>query len=174
MKIPLLQILLISLGIFSGRGVLAQQFGQMKGYISTVDGKPAGYVTVGLQEVPVATLANEDGHYRLNRIKPGTYTLKVSAVGLESQEKPLVVAVGQMVTVDFILNETSARLQEVVVQGTRNRYKTDKPSASLRLDAPLLEIPQNIQVITSTLGWQRPGGIARIFQAGRRGILGEK
>src|SRR5687768_13210135 len=106
MKNTILQLLLISLGIFSGRGALAQQFGQVKGQISTADGKPAGFVTVGLQEITLATLANEDGHYRLNRVKPGTYTLRVSAVGLESQEKPVTVLAGQMVTVDFILNET--------------------------------------------------------------------
>lgn len=150
MNKTILQFLLIGLGFFSGKGVLAQQFGQVKGHISTADGKPAGFVTVGLQGGTLATLANEDGTYRLNRVRPGTYTLQVSAVGLESQEKPVTVLAGQTQTVDFALNETSARLQEVVVQGSRNRYKTDKPSPSLRLDAPLLEVPQNIQVITST------------------------
>lgn len=42
-------------------------------------------------------------------------------------------------------------LEEVVVTEDVNKYKTDRPSRSLRLNAPLLEVPQNIQVITSAV-----------------------
>src|SRR5690606_3006328 len=51
--------------------------------------------------------------------------------------------------VDFILAENSRQLQEVTVKGIKNKYKVDQPSSSLRLNEPLLEIPQNVQVITT-------------------------
>lgn len=42
-------------------------------------------------------------------------------------------------------------LEEVIINGLKNKYKIDKPSSSLRLEGNLLEIPQNIQVLDSQL-----------------------
>jgi iron complex outermembrane receptor protein len=47
-----------------------------------------------------------------------------------------------------MLKENSEALQVVVISGTRDSYKIDKPSQSLRLNAPLIETPQNIQIVT--------------------------
>jgi iron complex outermembrane receptor protein len=49
------------------------------------------------------------------------------------------------------LELSEKQLGEVVVVANTQRFKTNRVSGSLRLQAPLLEIPQNIQVVTSRL-----------------------
>ncbi|WP_276131844.1 TonB-dependent siderophore receptor [Polluticoccus soli] len=45
-------------------------------------------------------------------------------------------------------NDDAKELDEVVIRGNANKYKEDDASQSLRLKTPLLEVPQNIQVVT--------------------------
>ncbi|WP_353145472.1 TonB-dependent siderophore receptor [Chryseobacterium sp.] len=47
--------------------------------------------------------------------------------------------------------EKSKLLEEIIVNGNKNRYKADKLSSSLRIEGNILEIPQNIQVLSSQL-----------------------
>src|SRR6185312_12461052 len=67
----------------------------------------------------------------------------------ETQSKQITVIAGKSLEVAFTLNENAQRLKEVVVSGAPRKYKIDQPSNSLRLDEPLLEVAQNIQVVTS-------------------------
>ncbi|MDQ7948262.1 MAG: TonB-dependent receptor [Pedobacter sp.] len=120
----------------------------IKGKITTADGKPAVYVSVGLKNKNTGTATADDGTYLIQRVKPGTYTLRVSAIGIQAQEKEVVVTAGMLTTVDFVLSENSQSLNEVTVQGLKNKYKVSLPSASLRLNEPLLEAPQNIQTVS--------------------------
>lgn len=125
------------------------QTGSVKGKIITSDGKAADFISVIIHGTTIGATTDANGIYKINKIKPGTYTLKVSAVGLSTQEKPLLITAGQSTTIDFTLQENSGKLQEVIINEGKHRYKTDKVSSSLRLNEPLLEIPQNIQIVTS-------------------------
>ncbi|PSR56946.1 hypothetical protein AHMF7605_27350 [Adhaeribacter arboris] len=48
---------------------------------------------------------------------------------------------------DFFLKENPDQLEEIVISGSRNNYKIDALSSSLRINTPLLETPQIIQVV---------------------------
>ncbi|MCH3993464.1 MAG: TonB-dependent siderophore receptor [Prevotella sp.] len=52
---------------------------------------------------------------------------------------------------DSTIKTPVQKLNEVVVQGYQPRYTSAKISESLRLDQPLIEIPQNIQVVSKDL-----------------------
>ncbi len=129
--------------------VFAQQHGTIKGKISTVDGRPAAYVSIGLKDKNQGTISNDKGEYSLPRVRPGSYILKASAVGINTQERNITVAAGQTLTIDFVLTENSQALDVITVAGITNRYKISLPSASLRLNEPLLEAPQNIQTVSN-------------------------
>ena len=146
MRLQLRLRILLFLSIVS-TAVSAQQ--SIKGKITTIDGQPANDVNVGLKNKNQGTTTNEKGEYLLQRIKPGVYTIKVSAVGIREQEKMITIASGQTLTLNFVLVENSQVLSEVTVEGIKNKYKTSLPSASLRLNEPLLEAPQNIQAINN-------------------------
>jgi len=47
------------------------------------------------------TIANENGEYKIERIKAGTYKLKVSLVGLETKEQEIEVKAGANIGCKF-------------------------------------------------------------------------
>ena len=142
-----LQITTLILSVF-GLGAFAQQNGTIKGRITTSDGQPAVYVSIGLKDKNQHTTSDDNGNYTINRVKAGTYTLRVSAVGINPQEKAITVNANETLKVDFVLTENNQALQEVTIAGKKNKYKVSLPSASLRLNEPLLEAPQNIQIVS--------------------------
>ncbi|AYL97671.1 TonB-dependent receptor [Mucilaginibacter celer] len=125
--------------------------GTITGTITTADGQTVPGVTVGIKGdgINAGTVTNESGRFTFNKVKPGSYTIKVSFVGLASEEKTVEVAEGQRVVVNFMLRENANQLGEVLISGRKQKYKIDAPSASLRLNEPLLQVAQNVQVVTS-------------------------
>lgn len=129
---------------------LSAQNGTIKGTIKTSDGQPAEFVTVGLIKINKGSVANGKGEFEIKNVEPGVYTLKTSFVGLESQEQQVEVKANETTLVpEIILKENAQTLKEVVVSSSRNIYNKTTPSSTLRLDAPLIEIPQNIQIVTN-------------------------
>lgn len=142
MKRTGLLFLLFSL-VFSALPGWAQQFGSIYGRVTTTDGDPAEAVSVGVQGQPMGDLTNADGYYTIKAVPAGTYTLVVSFVGLKPAQQPVTVAAGQRAQADFKLAESTAELQEVVVQGARTN-KFNRPSSEYVGKMPLknLENPQ--------------------------------
>ncbi len=124
------------------------QNGTLKGTIKTSDGNPAELVSVILKGSGKGVVSDKEGFYEITGIRPGTYTLEASITGLKTQAKKVEIPQSQTITLDFILEENSTQLQTVLVTTHPSKYVTDYPSISLRLRTPLLELPQNIQVIT--------------------------
>jgi iron complex outermembrane receptor protein len=142
-------LLYLSIVLLSITQAFAQRYTSIKGTVNSADGKPVEAVTVGLANTNLGTTTDADGHFQINRVKPGTYIIKVTAIGLMPEEKQATVTIGTIAVIDFTLKESANQLNEVAISATKKRYKIDNPSASLRLNEPLLQIPQNIQVVTS-------------------------
>lgn len=128
--------------------MLMAQPGTISGTISTADGKPAEYVNLSLKGTSKGATSDGQGKFEIRKVAPGSYVLLASFVGFNPIERDVEVRSGEVTTVEFVLNETSAQLSEVVVSGDRDGYKADAPSSTLRLQSPLLETPQNIQIVT--------------------------
>lgn len=139
---------LILLTLSTPRTAEAQN-GRVKGTIKTSDGQPAEFVSVGLLPINITAIVNRAGEYDLKNVPPGQYTLKTFFVGLESIEQHVEVKSNETTTVaEIVLKENAQTLKEVVVSSVKNTYYNRQPSSSLRLDAPLLEVPQNIQIVS--------------------------
>ncbi|MBK0379760.1 TonB-dependent receptor [Mucilaginibacter segetis] len=141
--------LIVLIALCFSHAALAQQNPAIKGTVSTSDGLPASAVSVGIKNTSIGTMTNDAGKFQFNRLKAGTYTLQISSVGSVTQEQTVTVIAAQTATVNFILKESANELKEVMVSENKKKYKIDNPSPSLRLNEPLLEVPQNIQVVTS-------------------------
>lgn len=126
-----------------------QQGGSIKGRIITSDDKPAAWVTVVLKGSKRTVTTDEKGNFILKNIKAGSYELEVSLVGYESAVKNVVVDDNQTTTVEIPMNVSNKQLEEVIIRSSKGGYNVKQGSASLRLNEPLLEAPQNIQVVTS-------------------------
>lgn len=136
--------------LFLTSGVYAQQqHGSISGVVSTKNGEPVAYVTVGVKGTSYGATTTDKGNFRINRINPGTYTISVSAVNIISQEKQVTVTAGQNETINFELDLSNTQLKEVMVNARSNSVKMDNPSQSLRLQEPLIQVAQNIQVVSA-------------------------
>lgn len=140
--------LLITL-LFLSVNAIAQQVGSISGKITTSDGHNAAFVSVKLIGKPFGATTNENGDYEIKKVNTGKYTIRVSAIGLSPQEKTVEVTESGNTKVDFVLREDLSTLEEVNISTNAKKYKVDQPSSSLRLNQPLLEIPQNIQIVNS-------------------------
>lgn len=158
---------------------LAQTQGSVSGIVKTSDGNPASFVNVSLKEIRKGGITSEEGTYQLKNVREGTYTLQVTFVGLQSQEKPVTVKAGQNTKVDFSLVENAAQLSEVEVVGN-NRTVTLGKANIAPLDLPQMTGVVSNVVITnqqaSRLGdvlrnvsgvslTQQRGGVAETFSA---------
>ncbi|SMB85465.1 TonB-dependent siderophore receptor [Hymenobacter roseosalivarius DSM 11622] len=121
----------------------AQQTSAIRGRVTTSDGSPAEAVTVGLKDRGQGTITNSQGEYVLDRMRTGTYTLVVSALGLKPAEKMVTVTDGQSATLDFVLTENAQQLQEVVVSGARvNKFARKQSDYAAKMPLQNLENPQ--------------------------------
>lgn len=149
LALTLLPVLLAMLSVTFLFGREAdKENGTITGKIVSHEGKPAIAVTVRLKGTNKAAVTGEDGAFVLHNVKPGTYELEASLVGYESISKSVTVEEKKTASVEIQLNLSQAQIDEVTVRTVRNGYKESNPSSSLRINEPLLEAPQNIQVIT--------------------------
>ncbi len=120
--------------------------GSIAGSVKTSDGKPASYVSVGLDRTNKGTTTDEDGHYTITDIQPGSYSLKVSFVGLETQEQKVEVGRQSVTRQDFILAESENQLNEVLIV---NSNSNNRPVSLGKMDIRPLDLPQSMGVIPS-------------------------
>jgi iron complex outermembrane recepter protein len=137
---------LISLSLFATD---PEGNGTIKGKITTADGSVATDVSVLLKHKNKAAVTNEKGEFEFRKLIAGTYELEISLVGYETVTETVVLEENKVTTVSIQLKLSGQQLEQVVVTGSKAGYKVNRPSSSLRLQTPLLEVPQNIQVVTS-------------------------
>ncbi len=146
-KLILSFILLMSVLFYAD----AQEKSIIKGKIIYSGALPASNITVSLSGTTSFTSTNDAGEFQIKGIKPGNYTLKVSAIGINSKERNIILISGKVSKQDFIVTLNSSNLREVIVNSSLKKYNEENISSSLRLNEPILEIPQNIQVVTTSL-----------------------
>lgn len=125
------------------------QTSRITGTVKTSDGHIAENVVV-LLNGGKASKVSEQGIYEFNNLKPGNYKITARHIGLTSKTIEAEVSEGESKVVDFILADTKRQLDEVLVEGLKGLVE-EQPSSSLRVQTPLLELPQSVQVISSSV-----------------------
>lgn len=133
---------------FSTLSLWAQERGKVNGKITLSGNTTAENISVALKGTTYSAVSNAQGQYEIKNVKPGSYTIRVSAIGVKAIEDNVTIAANETVTKNFTLSESQEELNEIVIEEKKNKYKTNKPSTSLRLATPILEIPQNIQIVS--------------------------
>lgn len=121
------------------------QTGSIEGTIKTIDNQPAAYVNVTLEHQNKGTISDGNGAFLIRNVKPGTYILVTSFVGLTTQRKEVMVAAMTTVTVNFTLSEDAQRLEEVVV--TSSRGLNEKPLTIGKISIAPMDLPQSISIV---------------------------
>lgn len=148
-KILLALSLVFLLFAFSSK---AQQNAVIKGRVLTADGKPVEHVTVSVVALNRNDVTNEKGEFRISRLPAGTYKVAAKAIGLQTQEKEVILTGGQGSSLNFTLIETSKQLEEVHISSTkRNRFADKKTDYVARMPLKNLENPQTYTSVNKEL-----------------------
>lgn len=124
------------------------QKGSVGGIVSTSDGKPAPFVTIQLKGIKKAAITDNNGNFLITDLETGNYNLTATLVGHQAIEEQVSVNENTKTSVSIQLKTSEQELKEVIVSSNRKSYISEKPSSSLRLNAELIEVPQNITVAT--------------------------
>jgi iron complex outermembrane receptor protein len=89
-----------------------------------------------IKETGTSSVTDTDGHYHLNDLCPGKYTIMISYVGYQSKEISITIS-GQKELNVSLLNQTKG-LNTVSIEGHRTELKPLQSSA--RLDGKALEM----------------------------------
>jgi hypothetical protein len=87
----------------------------------SVTGEKLPFANVVLIATSRGSASNLQGFYLISNVPPGSYQISVSSVGYRSQQKTVVVSIGQPITLNFELAPKAVQMSEVVVTESPRR-----------------------------------------------------
>ncbi|SHF22827.1 TonB-dependent siderophore receptor [Dysgonomonas macrotermitis] len=141
-KFVLMLLIFISTASFAGN---------IRGLVKNNAGDNLEYVTIRVEGTDRGTTTNSEGSFFLKNLHPGQYTLSVNLINFQTKTFQIHVDNETTDLGVITLEQSNQSLNEVVVSASANNYITKYPANSIRLNEPLVEVPQNIQVISSAI-----------------------
>ncbi|REA64331.1 TonB-dependent siderophore receptor [Dyadobacter luteus] len=122
--------------------------GALKGIIKTSDSKPAEFVNLSVKGTGKGSQTDENGEFLIRNIPAGSNTLIIQYLGYEAMEQNVEVTHDQTLTLPVIfLKEDSKTLQEVIVNGSPNKFANKESDYIARMPLKNLENPQVYSVV---------------------------
>ncbi|MDR2271855.1 MAG: TonB-dependent receptor [Sphingobacterium sp.] len=130
----------------------AQSKLKIDGILLNEKSEPISGATIKLSNTGVTTSTDSEGRFVFYKLSPNTYTIEIKAFGYSKHNFKAVLTDQDNHLGEIRLSDQSESIDEVAVYGKYyQNYKFDSISGSLRLKTPILELPQNIQVVSSDL-----------------------
>ena len=140
----LIHILLFTISMLS----YSQQKTTINGSI-TSEGKPIPFANISIENSTLGTSADLEGNFVL-KIEPGTYTLKIQAVGFKTELQTISTENFKNQHLNIELQEDMLGLEDVVISATRNRVNVKKTPVVVNVLSPkLFNATQSIAVAES-------------------------
>lgn len=127
----------------------AQDKGKINGTISLSGNTPAENISIVLKGTFYSAVSNAQGQYEIKNVKPGTYVIKVSSVGITPIEENITIAAGENITKDFTLSETQEQIDEVTINGNTNKFARTKSEVVSKMPLKDIENPQVYNTISA-------------------------
>lgn len=99
-------------------------------------GHPVAYAMVKLQPGDHQTLSDSLGFYHFHQLSAGTYTVEVTAVGLEGVKRKVSLKADQQQVLDLELTPASNLLNDVVVTGTLKEVRRMESPVPVEVYSP--------------------------------------
>ena len=87
------------------------------------------YVTISVKGTTIGTTADATGHYYLKNLPEGECVVVAESIGYRTAEQKVTVKRNKTIEVNFVLQEQTLSMDEVVVSATRN--ETNKKSSAV-------------------------------------------
>ncbi len=153
------------------------KLGQIQGLIQDVSGQPIIGVTIMIEKNNIGTSTDLNGKYVITRIVNGVYTLKVSAVGFQSQKVEISINSGHTVTKNFTLLEANSQLDQVIVKGKAKTTKIQEKGFSVNaIETQLIKSQSldlnNVLARTAGVNVRTSGGVGSDYNYSLNGLSG--
>lgn len=180
MKIITQKTILIFCSLLMAGISWAQEKGKITGTIILSDNAPAESISVALKQTVYSAISDGQGNYEIRNVNPGTYTIKVSSIGIATIEETVTVTAGETTVKDFTLAESQQQLDEVVINAEQARFLRQKSQTVARMPLKDIENPQVYNTVTAELlqeqvvtnfddALKNVPGIDRLWEATGRG-----
>lgn len=130
-----------------------QKKSSIKGTITTENGKPAEFANVELKGTNKGAESDENGQYKIENIKQGTYTIVISGIGFKKKSQTIEINASQnYYVINFTVEENVGQLNEIVVKNGKDRsYRNEISTLALKSPVALKDTPQSITYVTKEL-----------------------
>jgi outer membrane receptor for ferrienterochelin and colicins len=118
-------------------GFAHAQSGSISGKLTHAT-QPVEFAHVSLLPTSLGTIANERGEYQFDALAPGTYKIKISAIGYQTITVSAMLKEGEKKVMDIELQEDVSQLQEVVITGTMKEVTKMNSPIPVEVYAPSL------------------------------------
>ena len=109
--------------LFTATILYGQNTGSVVGKLTDKEynDEPLAFANVLIKGTTKGTTSDFDGHYSIENLNPGTYTVIFSFVGYETQQIPVTVVANKVTEVNVPMGASAASLSEVVITTTTKR-----------------------------------------------------
>jgi len=132
--------------------------GSASGAVIDTQGRPVAGLHIMVEHSALGTVSNTEGHYQLNNIPPGIYTLIYSHIAFKTERYPAVlIKSGQTVQIDTIVM-TSRVLKgpKLVVTATRGARTATETAAAINVLPQTAIRERNVKSLSEALR-EEPG-----------------
>lgn len=137
MKNPQVKIAIFLFILVSPLYIFAQSVkGTITGTVTDTLAHTIPFANIQLKGINLKTTSNKSGKFTFTGVPAGSYTVRISVTGYQSQEQQVSVTADNITNLDFKLNELNSDLKEVIV------------SASRRAES-LAQTPSSVTILTS-------------------------
>ena len=103
------------------------------GRVANAGGDPIPGAHVVLVETPYGDVTSQEGDYRIGPVPPGTYGIRVSAIGWTPSSRRVDLLAGEATRVDVILEPATLEAEEVIVTAARRAQATSTTAATVSI-----------------------------------------
>ena len=112
------------------------------------------HATIRVAGHTMGAVADATGHYRINNLPIGTFTLVASFIGYQSQEIEVTTIAGRTIEVNFYLTPSVEALDQVVVSANRRATNRREAVSVVNLITPLTLEITNSSTLAEGLNFQ--------------------
>lgn len=157
----------------------------LEGTLSLSDSVVAQFATIYLPELRQGTMSDQDGHYKLDEIPAGKWTVEFNYIGYKTERKKITFEEGKTLKQDLRLEEQPIRLAEVFITPNNEdpviyitkkvieHYKNIKKRASYDVEADIDVHSQDFDFIPAVLSKTQLWLFRMIFKAAGYGNIVE-
>ena len=124
-----------------------QSTGAVSGVIRSADGSALKGADFSIEGIDRTTETDLDGSFVLSRVPVGKYRVTARALGYAPVSRDIEITSGRTTKLEVALSKTAVELGGITVVGAR-RYGSNNSSAGLKMDVPVLDVPQSLVVIS--------------------------